>query len=328
MSKNFTIKLLLVLVALGPLAGCGDPEGEKIVHVRREPRTLLTEGTALNEEEARRREKKAEESRQNAEASQKVLKAASKLDGAKDGETAMVALGRLKKLGPVAKPYYDKLDRWLKHKDLEVRCAALAAACAIDPQASYRIHKDYLTDEEELVRRRAVALWAEFRADDMKALLPLLDDMDTRVQYETLQALAKGKPDVETLNRIAKSVEDLDGSSAKAALSLLLPRRAEVSAFDQMVEMLLDHQDETTRLRVAEELRQKKIITETIATKAVFTALEDPSESVRRACYEWLKELSPSAPPKFDPDADDESRYQAREGFLDFLKTTKGQWPK
>ncbi len=317
--------LLFILILL-PLAGCGQPEGELKVLKRREPRTLLRQGSALTEAEAARREQEAESARVQTKARQELLKTVSRLDGARDVDAALKALTSLEKLGPVAQPFIGRIEPWFKHDNADVRAAALAAWLAVDTRGARQAHREALQDESEIVRRRAVALWAQYHADNLGTLLPLLEDDDPRVQYAVLEALTASKPDRDTLNRIALMVEDMNGTVANAAFSLILAHRKDVKDFDTMVELLLDHQDETTRLRCAETLRRQRILNQRLAEKVACTALEDPSESVREACYLWLKDVAPLAPPALDPAADDETRYSAQESFDDYLARLKGVW--
>ncbi|MFT7619899.1 MAG: hypothetical protein ACI97A_003556 [Planctomycetota bacterium] len=320
------ISLLLGGLVLGLLGACGESEGELIVQQRREPRTLLQQGTALTEAESTRRKDAQEAARSKAQAEQKLLKAISKLNGAKSVDAIVESLDRFRISGPKAAQYFSKIEPFIKHKDADVRATALDAMSAVDPEAAYRHQRAALEDEVALVRRKAVVVWSKHRPDDVGSLLSLLNDDDARVQYEVIQALGAGKPDAETLSRVAKSVEDLDGSSAKAALILILPRRQEVSEFGTMVEYLLDHQDETTRLKTAETLRKSKVMSDQIAIKVAQTILEDPSPSVRRSCYAWLKALCSKPLPQFDPDADDATRMESYDELLAFVKGLKGTW--
>ncbi len=320
--------LLLLLPVIALLAGCGGSEGELVVLKRREPRTLLTQGTALTEAETARRIAEQKQTQNQTKTNQKMLKALARLQSAKDVDSLLSALVRFRRLGAAAARHYDKVAVYLKHKDPDVRATALETLCAMDTTAAYRSHQDALKDESPLVRQQAVILWGKYHADNLAPLLVLLRDDNGRVQYEVLKALATGNPDVAVLKGVAKSVEDMDGSSAKAALSLLLPHRQEVSEFDEMVEMLLDHQDETTRLKTSEDLRKAKVLNQRLAAKAIQTVIEDPSEAVRQSCYQWLKELTSKPVPQFDPGADDDERSKSYDEFSAYLKSLEGSWGK
>ncbi len=316
------------LVGLLALSSCGGEPGKLVVLKRREPVTLLTQGTALTESEVQRRNEERVAKSARVETSRKLRRARSDLGAAKDVEATVRALSRLGRLGSAALPALEEIEPFLTHKDSDIRLMALGAFAAIDPEQGKRHLRKGREDKNPLVRRDVTTLWAKYYPELVGELVLLLEDEDGRVQYEVLQALSLGKPSVATLRKVAKSVEDLDGSSAKAALKLILPRRKEVPEFDEMVEMLLDHQDETTRLKTTQDLLRAKVMDKRLAAKAVQLILEDPSSAVRQGSFQWLKSLTPRPLPAIDPTASDEIRMESYDAFEAYLKSTSTMWRK
>ena len=311
--------LSIVVVSTLLLGSCEESAGEEIVMKRQEPRTLLQQGTAVTAEESQRREKDNEQRQTIVEQAQRMLTLESRLAAARDAEAIAKALNGFARLGAVAKVYLDQLTPYLQHKEDFVRATALSSIAAIDPEAVGPYLERGLNDSEEEVRLAAVELWAKLRPKNLEAVVRLTKDESPRVQYAVLKVLKQGHPTAAVLVEIADGVFDLDGSVAKAALALVLPRRTEVKNFDEMIENLLDHADPTARLRTIDLMKRAKVLNARQAEKIVQVILEDPEESVRQGALKWLTALSPSPVPPIDARAEMAEREKARRAFEAFL---------
>ncbi|MCB9833387.1 MAG: hypothetical protein H6807_13035 [Planctomycetes bacterium] len=313
-TKSAILLLGLVLVA------CGEGAGKRVVITRREPRSLLEQGSALTEEEAARRKAAEEENAREVKARQDLFKEQNRLAGARSAAARVDALGRLAALGSAAEPALEQIEPCLADEDADVRLAALEARLAIRDEGGDGLVLRALDDEDGRVRRGALEFWAERHAEEKGPFLKGLHDDDAGVQYAAISGLVRSRATlpVAVLEGIAARLDEMSGPVAKVAFDLLLERRKELGDFAAALEVLLDHRDQTLRLLVIERAATAGIFAKGLALKIVQTAVEDPEPAVRVAAYRWLRERAPVAPPAFDPEADDGSRWEGRQALLDW----------
>ena len=310
------------LACLVFLVSCGGSSEDKVVEKtfkKQEATTLKNEGTAENAtEKARREEERAEKLRKNA-AIKRLMKletALKKAEAEEETFSMAEALASIAEMGKDAEAFAAKIEAYLGHEDVDVRCAALSCLVGIQGKRSQSRLLASFKDKEDMVRVAAVRCWRKAGIKDVGPVLAMLDDFASDVQYEAVKAIKVAGADAAVLDKLIGKVSELDGPAARLALALAFEQKDRIGGHAAIVPVLvelMDHQDPRTRLVSVTRAHKEKMLYLAIAKKLADLMGDDPDLDVRKKAFEVLGIWAGGAAPAYKPDAeDDELRKAAR----------------